>query len=76
MLHVLVSENRYFEDIRSDARARAPIDWIVPKIASVGDYAVMFVPEHGFVARGTIQEHPISTTLIADAVPQSKWAID
>jgi hypothetical protein len=62
MLHVLVSQNRYFADLGRSASKNVAVDWIVPKIAAVGDDAVIFVPDRGFVARGTVASSPERTT--------------
>ena len=62
MLHVLVSENRYFADFNRSARKKAPIDWIVPKVAAVGDDVVIFIPDRGLVACGKVMTQPQPTT--------------
>jgi hypothetical protein len=74
MLHVLVSENQYFADFDRSARKKAPIDWIVPKVAAVGDDVVIFIPDRGLVACGKVmtQPHQPSLYLLAKAVRRSR----
>ena len=62
MLHVLVGENSSYDEIKREANRQGEIDWIVPKVSNVGDDAILFVPERGFIAMGSVATEPLKTT--------------
>lgn len=61
MLHILVGENDSFANLKRTADHQKQLTWIVPKVATAGDDAVIFVRDRGFVARGRVVTTPTST---------------